>query len=53
LRENILFIKNVKCFWAKRETEYLGFIVGSGNVRTFQSKVAVVKGLALTGNAKI
>ena len=31
----------VKCFWAKRETEYLGFIVGSGNVRTSQSKVAV------------
>ena len=33
----------VKCFWAKRETEYLGFIVGSGNVRTSQSKVAAVK----------
>ncbi len=33
----------VKCFWAKRETEYLGFIFGSGNVRTSQSKVAAVK----------
>ena len=29
LRENKLFIKMVKCFWAKRETEYLGFNVGS------------------------
>jgi hypothetical protein len=43
LRENQLFIKMVKCFWAKRETEYLGFIVGSGNVRTSQSKVTTVK----------
>jgi hypothetical protein len=43
LRENKLFIKMVKCFWAKRETEYLGFIVGSGNIRTSQSKVAAVK----------
>jgi hypothetical protein len=32
LRENIFFIKLVKCFWAKRETEYLGFIVESDKV---------------------
>ena len=32
LRENTIFNKLVKCFWAKRETEYLDFIVGSGNV---------------------
>ena len=38
LSENKLCIKMVKCFWAKRETEHLGFIVGSGNVRTSQSK---------------
>jgi hypothetical protein len=37
LRENKLFIKMPKCFWAKIETEYLGFIVGSGNVRTSPS----------------
>ena len=43
LRENTIFIKTVKCFWAKRETEYLSFIVGSGNVRKSQSKVAAVK----------
>ena len=36
LRENKIFIKIVKSFWAKRETEYLGFIVGSGNVRASQ-----------------
>ncbi len=30
LRENKLFIKMPKCWWAKIETEYLGFIVGSG-----------------------
>jgi hypothetical protein len=28
LRENKLFIKMVKCLWAKIETEYLGFILG-------------------------
>ena len=33
----------VKCFWAKRETKYFGFIVGSGNVRTYQSKFPAVK----------
>ena len=38
LRENKLFIKMVKCFWAERETEYLGYIVGNGNVRTSQSR---------------
>ena len=43
LRKNKLFIKMVKYFWAKRETEYLDFIVGSGNFRTSQSKVAGVK----------
>ena len=30
----------VKCFWAKRETDYLGFIVGNCIVRTSPSKVA-------------
>ena len=29
-------------FWAKRETEYLGFIVGNGTVLTSPSKVAAV-----------
>ena len=44
LRENKIFIKMVKCFWSKRKTKYLvGCIVGSGNVRTSQLKVAAVK----------
>jgi hypothetical protein len=43
VRERALCIKMVKCFWAKRETEYLGFVVGSGIVRTSPSKVVVVK----------
>ena len=34
LRENKLFIKLVKCFWAKRETKYLGF-VARFSYRTF------------------
>jgi len=33
----------VKCFKAKRETEYLGFIVGNGIVQTSPSKVAAIK----------
>jgi hypothetical protein len=43
LRKNKLFIKMVKCFSAKRETEYLGFIVGNGSIRASPSKVAEVK----------
>ena len=43
LREKILYIKKVKCVWAKRETEYLGFTVGSGVVRTSPSKVTTIK----------
>jgi hypothetical protein len=43
LIENKLFIKMIKCFWAKIETEYLGFIVVSGNVRTSHAKMAAVK----------
>ncbi len=43
LRNIKLFIKMVKCFWAKRETDYLGFIVGNGNIRTSPSKVAALK----------
>jgi hypothetical protein len=43
LRENKLFIKMPKCFWAKIETEYIGFIVGSSSVRTSPSKLTAVK----------
>jgi hypothetical protein len=43
LRENKLFIKMVKCFSAKIETEYLGFIDGSGNVGTSPAKLAAVR----------
>jgi len=43
LQENKLFIKMVKCFWAKRETEYFGFVVGSGIIRTSPSKLTTVK----------
>ncbi len=34
LRKNKLSIKKVRCFWAKRETEYLGFSVGNGKLVT-------------------
>ena len=43
LRKNKILVKMVKCFWAKRETDYLGFIVGNGIVRTSPSKVAAIK----------
>ena len=33
----------VKCFWAKRETDYIGFNVRNGIVRTSPSRIAVVK----------
>jgi len=53
LRENKLFIKMPKCFWAKIETEYLGFIVGSGNVRTSPSKLTAVKDWPLPETQKL
>ncbi len=43
LRENTFLIKMVKYFWAKIETEYIGFIVGKGNYRTSPSKLTAVK----------
>ncbi len=43
LRKNTLFIKMLKCFWAYRENEYLGFIAWNGNVPTSPSKVAAMK----------
>jgi hypothetical protein len=52
LRKNKLFIKMVKCFWAKRERDYLGFIVGNGIVRTSPSKVASVKDCPLPETQK-
>jgi hypothetical protein len=45
LREHKLFIKLVKCFWAKRNTDYLGFVVGSSIARRSPPKVATVKDL--------
>ncbi len=43
LQENILFIKMVACFWANRETEYLGFMVRSGIVQKSPLKAASIK----------
>jgi len=53
LRGNKLFIKMVKCFRVKRETEYLGFIVGSSIVRTSPSKVVAVKDWPLPEKQKL
>jgi hypothetical protein len=52
LRKNKLFIKMVKCLWAKRKTDYLGFIIGNGIVRTSPSKVAAVKDWSLPETQK-
>jgi hypothetical protein len=42
-----MFIKMITSFWAKREAEYIGFVVGSGIGRTSPSKVAAVNDLPL------
>jgi len=42
----------VQYFWAKIETEYLGFIVGSGDVRTSPAKLATVKAWPLPETEK-
>ena len=43
LRENKLQIKLKKCFWAKKETEYLGVIAGNGVLRPSPDKIAAVQ----------
>jgi hypothetical protein len=43
LREHQLFIKMPKCFWGRKETEYLGVIVGNGTMRTVPDKISVVR----------
>ena len=43
LREHQLFIKMPKCFWGRKETEYLGVIVGTGTLRTEPDKIAAVR----------
>jgi hypothetical protein len=43
LREHKLFINMSKCFWGRKETEYLGVIVGNGTFRTAPNKIAAVR----------
>ena len=43
LREHQLFIKMPKCFWGRKETEYLGVIVGNGTLRTAPDKISSVR----------
>ena len=43
LREHQLFIKMPKSFWGRKETEYLGVIVGNGTLRTSPHKTTIVK----------
>ncbi len=40
LREHQLFIKLPKYFWGRKETEYLGVIVGNGTPRTTPDKIS-------------
>ena len=32
-----------KCFWGRKETEYLGVIVGNGTLRTAPDKISAVR----------
>jgi hypothetical protein len=43
LKEHQLFIKIPKCFWGRKETEYLGVIVGNGTLRTAPEKITAVR----------
>ena len=43
LREHQLLIKMPKCFRGRKETEYLGVIVGIGTLRTSSDKIARVR----------
>jgi hypothetical protein len=48
LREHQLFIKMPKCFWGRKETEYLGVIVGNGTFRTTPDIISAVRVWPLT-----
>ena len=52
LREHQLFIKMPKCFWGRKETEYLGVIVGNGTLRTAPDKIAAVRAWPLPETQK-
>ena len=52
LLEHQLFIKMPTCFWGRKETEYLGVIVGNGTLRTTPDKISVVKDLHVPNTQK-
>ena len=39
LREHQLLLKMPKCFWGRKEPEYLGVTVGNGTLRTAPDKI--------------
>jgi len=43
IREHQLFIKILKCFWGRKETEYLNVIVGNGTLRSASDKIAAIR----------
>ena len=52
LREHKLFIKMPKCFWSRKETEYLGVIVGNETLRTSPDKIAAIRDCPLLETQK-
>ena len=52
LREHQLFIKITKWFWGRKETEYLGVIVGKEALRTSPDKIEVFRDWPLPKNSK-
>ena len=48
LREHQLFIiKMPKCFWGRKDIEYLGVIVGNGTLRAAPAKISAVRDWSL------
>jgi len=52
LRKHQLKIKMKKCFWAKKETEYLGVIAGNGVLRPSPKKIEAVQNWPLPKTQK-
>jgi hypothetical protein len=50
--EHQLFIKIPKCFWGRRETEYLGVIDGNGTLQTTPDKISLVRNWPLPETQK-
>jgi hypothetical protein len=52
IREHQLFIKMLAYFWGRKESEYIGVIVGNGTLKTAPAKIAAARDWSLLETQK-